>query len=363
MIYLIVFFLSAVAAYFCEKNYHAGKKRTSITWGIVAILLPSLLAAFRMEGVGTDTLYYVKRNFHCAILSDTFQEFNHYFSLEFLYNALVFIVSRFTNNIHVLYFFIQGIIMFFVFRACYDERDNSPIWFSYLLFLLLYYNRSLNMIRQSLALAIVLYAFKYVKKKQLLKYIFFIFIASLFHKTALLAIIIYFLTRIIEGRKSFLFKLFILLFGFLFLVGYQEIMFMLINLGIVPNKFLFYVIGSESNLLLIELFRKILFIAIFILFGKSLKRNSKENGIFMYFMGLDIILYLVGLYANYAQRISYYLGYFDIFLISRLPNCCKNKVTRNQIYVLLILFFLAYWYIYYKYLGYDATFPYASVFN
>lgn len=363
MIYLLVFFVSTIAVYVSEKNFKNNKKKIAIFFSIIAVLLPSLLAAFRVEGVGTDTLYYVKSNFEAALMSNTFEQFNRIFELELLYNLLVYIVSRFTNNINILYFMIQAIIMLFVYRACYDQKENSPMWLSFLLFLLLYYNRSLNMIRQSLALAIILYSFKYIKDKKLVKYTLFVIIASLFHKTALVSLIIYFMVRLIERKENFLYKFFILLISFMFLVGYQEIMFLLIDFKIVPSKYLFYVIGSESNILLIELVRKIVFLGIFILFGRAFNKNDKNSHVFKYFMSLDLVLYLVGIYANYAQRISYYLGYFDIFLIAQLPNCCRNGFSKKGMYVILIVFFVLYWFIYYGVLKYDSTFPYISIFD
>ena len=133
-------------------------------------------------------------------------------------------------------------------------------------------------------------------------------------------------------------------------------LFLLIDLGIVPSKYLFYVTGSESNILLIELVRKVIFLGLFILFGKSLYNNNKESNIFKYFMSLDLVLYLVGIYANYAQRIAYYLGYFDMFLIAQLPNCCRKGFSKKSMYILLIVLFVSYWFIYYGILKYDSTF-------
>lgn len=363
MIYLLVFLISTYFIYLGEKNYKKNNKKTAVVFCLIAILLPSLLAGLRIEGIGTDTLYYVKANFKVAVASKSFQQFNNAYELELFYNLLVYFVSRFTNNIHVLYFLIQTIIMFFVYRACYNERKNVPMWLSFLLFLLLYYNRSLNMVRQSIALAIILYAYKYIKEKKLLKYIIFVIIASFFHKTALLSLIIYFMVALIKGKEKFLYKIFILLISILFLIGYQEIMFFLIGLEIIPNKYLFYVTGSQSTILLIELIRKIIFLGIFTLFGKALYKINEENHILKYFMNLDIVLYLVGIYANYAQRISYYLGYFDIFLIAQLPNCCKKGVSKQIIYALIVIFFVSYWLMYYVILGYDSTFPYISILN
>lgn len=361
MVYLIVFIVTLYFAFLSSKNFKNNKKRNGMFFGIIAVIIPTLLAALRIEGVGTDTMYYVKNNFTYAIYSSSFREFNQTYTLELFYNLLVFVVSRFTSNIHVLYFIIQLIICGFVYLACYNEKDNVPICVSYGLFLLLYYNRSLNMIRQSIALAIILYAFKYIKNKKLFKYLIFVFIAYLFHKTALIALILYPLTRLISIKKSFLFKFSILSFGIIFLFGYQEIMLFLIENGIIPSKYLFYVIGSESTVLLIELVRKGIFLIILFLFGKSLRQRNSFNSIYIYYMILDFLLYLVGFYANYAQRISYYFGYFDIFIISQIPFCINDKSSKKLVSILFIGFFILYFILYYIVLGYDATYPYISI--
>ena len=363
MIYIIIFIISMYFAFLSDKNFKIERKRRGILYGIMAIMIPTLLASFRIEGVGTDTMYYVKNNFICAVSSSTFNEFNNLYTLEFLYNLMVFIVSRFTSNIHFLYFAIQLFICGFVYLACYDERKVTPIWSSYGLFLFLYYNRSLNMVRQSIALAIILYAFKYVKNKKMLKYFMLVFIAYLFHKTAIIALVIYPLTRLINNKKSFIFKLTIFVCSIIFIFGYREIMLFLIENHIVPKKYLFYVIGSESTILLIELVKKGLFLIIIFLFSKNLKQKYSFNSVYIYYMILDFLLYLVGFYANYAQRVSYYFGYFDIFLLSQIPLCIKDNLNKKLITIILVIFFIIYFILYYIILGYDSTYPYISFFK
>lgn len=359
MIYLIVFALSIMCVYTACKNQ--GKKR--MFFFFLAVLIPSLLAAFRTEAIGTDTSFYVKNSFYNAKFYHSFWTYNHYYSMEFLYNLLVYIAQKMTGNIQYLYFFFEVVILGFTLGACYHERDKVPMHYSYGFFLLLYYNRSLNMVRQTLALSVVLYAFHFIREKKLFKYLLFVYIASLFHSTAIFAVIAYPLSRFISGKNGALYKFFILGFSIMFLLGYQEIIMLLIKQQILPAKYIYYTNSEGVFVILIEFFRKFVFLVLFFLFSKSLKRLNKENSIFIFYMALDFVLYCISFKATYAQRISYYFGYFDIFLIPQLILCTNGKLSKRTMKMILIVGFVVYWFIYYCVLKYDQTYPYISIFH
>lgn len=94
-----------------------------------------------------------------------------------------------------LLFIIFGIPTYILIFSTF-KKYSSRYALSVLMFLSLDYFGTLSTIRQALAVAITFYAFRYVKEKKILKYSLFIALASLFHTSAIIAIIIYWLPRL-----------------------------------------------------------------------------------------------------------------------------------------------------------------------
>lgn len=86
-----------------------------------------------------------------------------------------------------LWAFIQVFLLFYTFR-------KQRFLFPYIAFFLIfgsYYLSMMNIIRQQLAACIFVYSIQYIDDKKFLKYFLSIFVASLFHKSAWLVLILY----------------------------------------------------------------------------------------------------------------------------------------------------------------------------
>lgn len=353
-IYIFMFFISTIAVLLGEKS--SGKKRK--IFFALGIIIPCLLAANRAMIIGTDTGFYMKPIFDVSINIGNFGTLaTHWKNFEFGYLSLTYIVAKLTGNIKIFLFIIQFIIQFFTFKACEKNSKIVPIWFSYLIFLLLYYNRSLNMCRQTIALAIILYAYSYFIEKKYVKFVLFILFASLFHSTALLAIPLFFLIYFIKNDNKIIKKVLIFSLLFIGIIFYVPIINMLVNYGIISSRYLTYAISSNHTIIRVELIQKYLVVLTLIVFWKVLNKDNEKSTL-SFIMVMDLLLYHVGFYANYAQRISYYYGYFNIFAIAMIPDIFKDKKTKNITRVLIIFILLIYWWYYYAFLGADHTIPY-----
>lgn len=360
MIYFVVFFISYFFAVTAKKSFEKNNKKLGIFNSAMAILIPSLLAGFRMKGVGTDTLYYFDAAFMYARRATSFTQLLKISNIEPLYNLVNYIVSRFTDNINYVYFFLQLITMIFIYLACFDNKEKVSFPESYLVFMLLFFNRSLNMCRQTIAIVIILYAMKYVKEKNIFKYIIFIFIASGFHNTALLFLSIYIIAVLIEKKDSFIYKLFIILLFLLIFALYKPLIIFIVNtFNFISNRYLYYVM-AKKNIILIELIFKIILLGTILLFYDKLIKYNEDNKLFLFLMIIDFILYLLGFYAGYAQRISYYLGYLIILIIPQFKSLFQ-KQYQNLILILIIGILSIYSFVYYDIKQYDETVPYKSV--
>lgn len=359
LIYFIVFAISTLFAYLAYKTKSKNKK---IIYGICAILIPSILAGLRVMGIGTDTLYYINAAFEFSKMSSSFQQLMKISDIEIIYNLVNYIVSRFTTNINCLYFVLQLIICGFAYLACYKNRKNCPTWLSYLVFLLLFYNRSLNMCRQTISIVISLLAIQYAIEKKPIKFYLLILLAMGFHRTAIICLPFYFLVSILKKKESIVYKIILFLMFLLIFIEYENIMrFIIVDMGILSNRYLYYVSSETNNLILIESIFKIAILMIILMFSKSLEKQNDTNHIYIYLLILDVLLYHLGIYANYAQRFSYYFGYYIIFMLPQIKNAISNKKIATVIGTIIIIGTICYSYAYYEVAGYDETVPYDSI--
>src|SRR5699024_1613688 len=95
-------------------------------------------------------------------------------------------------------FIITSILIWVIsFKALYDNRDKIHIGVASLIMLATLYNQSFNIIRQSLAIAIVMLTIKLINDRKPFKYTMVVLLAASFHYTALIFLPIYWL---VNGR-------------------------------------------------------------------------------------------------------------------------------------------------------------------
>lgn len=125
------------------------------------------IASGRANNIGTDISYYVELVFNNSKQYYSFQEFLYSHQLEFGYDYLSFLCSRMTNDIHVVFLINHFFILFFVFCAInFFSRDYKiSSSFCLLLYIFSFYNYSLNIVRQSIAVSILFFFMFFLFKK------------------------------------------------------------------------------------------------------------------------------------------------------------------------------------------------------
>lgn len=196
LIYIIAITLSMFFAYYAYNV--KGIKQLNSTYKTLCVLtfLPmTFVSVFRYE-VGTDWLIY-HDYFH--FISEGKDKFS-----EPLFNLLNRVIYLFTKDSWWLFAICAVLICYFIFRAFMEQSVNPA--YSILIFVVCgdYFN-SQNQIRQALAMAIFLYAMKYIKSRELKKYLLFMLVAVLIHTSALVYIPVYFFYyKKVDARLLFL---------------------------------------------------------------------------------------------------------------------------------------------------------------
>ena len=383
-IYLLTFACSILGIVVSEKQHNKLLRNILV---VVSLLLPSLLAGFRSINIGTDVLTYVKPLFDLALQSDSFVEFLNLpiyrtwrylpvYTIEIGYLLLTYVVAKLFHSLIALNFIISLIIISLIYFGLVKMNQiNSHISvpFGLMTFYLLFFNGSLNTIRQYLAFSIIFWGFSFIIKKKLWYYLMTVLIATLFHKTAFFSLILYVIYTLLtskkhiklndEGTISFYFRNFvfigILMILCIFIIDPHifDSIFQYLDLDGYMSSYL----GGEYTFSTSYFLLTVPIIILIILNIKYLWNNNVARFFIFLYFSYAIFTQLAS-YSSYAIRIADIFSIYSIYSLSLFTYFQDNK--KNIILkVILLLYLLMYWYIFYVKLHSGQTIPYISVFN
>lgn len=167
--YFFIFLLSLIFFQIGIKN----KSETRFILLLFSVLIPSIIASLRDETLGRDMSLYVIPFWDLATSYNNFIEYKEALSgTEFFYILFNYIISRFTDNIHIFMFFHQGVLMTLIILTAYKVRNLIPSAFVLIFYFLYMYNTTYSMARQSLAIMIYLYGCTFLLQKNICFFIF-----------------------------------------------------------------------------------------------------------------------------------------------------------------------------------------------
>lgn len=334
IVYILNLFISTILNFFAritkKKNIKA-----SIIIGAFAILIPILVCGLRYN-VGTDYISY--QQWFSYYLSHKLSLKND----EIGFGILIKGIQLFTQNSQFLFLSVAIIINILVINFIRKHTDYFEL--GYFLFISLYfYYSSFNILRQWIAIAIFLYAIRYIYNKDLKKYLFCIFIACTFHKTAIITIPMYFILNMKLNKKNIIIVSLTILMLY---VGLDTILLKANSIfNINTTKYLNYfnkddTIGANGYAYSIITMMTLLII----LFTKKqyLLKNEhgKEDIIMLVFM---LAFSIMGINSMIFSRLQlYFLPYLAVIIPNMLKVVIENQ--RKFIYVIVIILGIAYMY-------------------
>ena len=336
--YFILLFFVVVFASFSEKFRIT--PQVSNFFGFIILTLLISFAGLRDANVGTDANNYVEsfksdRNNDYSVL-----EIKSSLEIGFLY------IERFTKTITHQYWFllivIASISVFFYYKVIIKLSLNYSISF-FVFITLATYLFIFNGARQGIAAAIFSFAIIQIIKGSFKKYLLWVGIAFLFHKTVLLTIPLYFLFRLKFSIKNLLITIVssIVLIVFSFQI-----------LSFLPESFSFryaqYQERGATGGALLTIFY-LLITTFFILIRNFIsKKNIAYYDVYLNITIFNTLIYIIvfitGLDVNLMRLSQYFaLGFVFIWPII-------FKETNFKLKPLLTLFFiighLGFYYIY-----------------
>lgn len=188
--YAVCFTVSCYFTKVATKYKNHDRKVEYVFFSVLAVILPCLLAAFRDSTVGTDVNVYGDITFYRSFQMD----FNDYIisrNGEYLYLLVVYICSHIVRTTNFQYFILQALTIIPFYCTLQRSKENEYAWFGMIVYYLMLFPYSLNLMRQCIAIAIIFWGFKYVQERKLLKYLLVILIATMFHTTGVVGVLIY----------------------------------------------------------------------------------------------------------------------------------------------------------------------------
>lgn len=224
-------------------------------------------------------------------------------------------------------------VLFFV-RGIEDQSD----WFGYTVFLLMtsgYYFSSLNSIRYYLVLAMAMYSIKYVLIGDWWKFIAWILVAALFHKSVLIVIPFYFLASR-KWKKWHMLVVAIFCASLVLLPGvYRKIIF---------TFYPFYE-GSmfdTGETSITNLARCAAVLVLSLIYYKQAIKGNHANEFYFYCNLGALLLYTFASFIPEISRIGYYLNITNIFMIPSVLIQIPSKKQRYLWTACVTLAFLGY---------------------
>lgn len=266
---------------------------------------------------------------------------------EFGTNLIMSVGKIYTNNYEIFKYILLTLILMYIY--IFLEKKTR-----YTLFVIsIYLSENLlsaffePILRQLLALVIFLFAMEDLIKKRKI-YFFKVFLAYLFHSSAIILFPIFFIKRKIYKKKKLLILFLGLMMGIFILPEFIKIIVKNISYLNVYSYYLnsnkFIGKGLNLNRLIVLTIKIIIYIIpVFYLNGKIKKRQTTTI-LFYNLTILYVSVYILQQSVEILVRFNMYFNLFYIILVEKMIG--KIKLRKNKLKVLgffLIYFFLSYW--------------------
>lgn len=374
MIYLILFFITSILFYAAQQLKDTSKVAFYVL-SYLAIFLLALVAGCRDNTIGTDVLFYEVDVFRSASMSTApiTEAFRNFYWIEPFFFTLNYIASLF-GNLGTALFLIMFVQTLFVFYGMKFYMNRAPLWMLMLAYDFIYYNLSLNLMRQGIAIAFLLFSYQYVEKRNFTMLLIMAILVFFWHKSSAVAFLILFGIYFIYGcSEKIQKKLFFVLIPacILSIASLAVIMESLIEIIPIMNKYSAYTVsngkggGFDSGLSTIGIGARLLMASLVAYMYLNKAATSRQFYIFIIIFMMDLSSMFLGLYTVYATRFAYYFEILEIPLLFEILH--SNKIKKNTQIILsnmmlLCFSFMSLWINIHN--GSNETYPYIlRVFN
>lgn len=323
---IIILFLYLI----CYIIFHKDIKRANKNFLYISFFVLFIVLAIRKPY--SDMNNYIEY-FH-YLNESTYSQFLR-FDLEFLYKVLNILIGKICIDDRLFIYILSFLTLI---GPMYIIKKYSK---NYLISILLYisigsFYMNFFIIRQALAISLLMFSVKYIEEKKLMKFIFLVFIASLFHNTALIFLPLYVLSKMKIDNKNLIVCL---LFLMIIILLKDVITTFLMNFS---SDYTSYV-NSEFDVKNTGINRLIMF-SIMIIFCRLFYKNYKDDKIINLLLCTSFFMICMQINATSSALFARVANYFTFSLYILVPNVIYNLKKRHtkmiMKLVIIVLFFL-----------------------
>lgn len=343
--YTVLLILYFVLSFLRLENKMSNKKKRIM---LISLLLPLfILTAFRDISVGNDTLNYYN-GFKYISLQPSLKMAIKNSRFEMGYIFLNYLVSVLGGN----YYTLQFLMSIIIYKSLYDFLKDKSVNLAMSCFIFLtlrMFIGPMNTVREWLAISLLFYGITAFEKNKKIKFTIFIILASSFHKTAIIFLVLLFLPYF-SNKK--IFKLFIFILGFFMAIfGKRIFTFLTSFLGMYEGylKSNYFMNFSYIGVCLVLFINTVIFL-LFEFYKKKFLINEQNKKIdiryYICYCALIfmVFIHIIGLSNTIMGRLA---DYFEIFYLISIPNLCnvivKTKKSYTLQFILMSLFIVIFY--------------------
>jgi hypothetical protein len=181
-----------VAFYLFALYAESLQPRIKRYWLMAICLVLAFLAGNRDISWADTEVYVMSFLDYTPTLSDLTQYSQPFGYAEMGFYYIGVVVKTFTSNV-AIYFLVVALLSFFFLYKAFDKYCLYPIFGVCAYVSRFYLNRNFVQIRAGLSYAIILMAVQYITKRDWKRFFAWVFVAYLFHHSAIIAVPLYFL--------------------------------------------------------------------------------------------------------------------------------------------------------------------------
>ncbi|MGZ7863356.1 EpsG family protein [Ligilactobacillus salivarius] len=373
IIYIVCFIFSLIFSYGYEKS------NIKLLMAI-SLFFPVAIAAFRADIIGTDVQVYARQLYNIAINSKNFDEFlnmkwyaiwrfKEVSEFELGYTILVYLSAKLKS-----FTFLLGCTQFLTIFPLYLSLNRYKNRYKYIvtiglsIYYLLFFNMSLNMMRQWIAMTMIMLAYVYLKDSKYVQSTIIFIIAVLFHRTAIIGLGVLITYVLLRKNKREIFLKFSTKRYNLNIVIFITIITLLIT-TVLSNSFRImltnllglsdystYVNGTVA-ISINQIYTDIPVLLLFLMIWKR-RKNIEDYTFLTFCVFSNIVLSQLSSVMAYSSRIVLYISVFKMLIVPIYLNNLQGRLKKIITLILILLLYSIYWYYTYVIKGTDATVPY-----
>lgn len=326
---------------------------------ILIVFIPAFIAGVRDYTIGVDVYTYAYPLFTRAQSMNSFLDFMTSSTVEPGYKVLVYLTSVFFDDAHWLLFFTSLLTGLLFYISVYLVQDRCSITVAQIIYLLMFYPESLNIMRQYLAVGIALLGFVLLLKGKVKSSLLLTVLAVFFHRSAVLALAFYAIhmlyregnsTKPRRTKKSKLppqfitFVLTVVIFAVVLL--FTRVMAVVYSLGLFPDSYAVYTASKNSG----SYFKPTIFYIMPYVFYYARSKKVWPKNTMKIISIFDIALSLLRWQVFYLNRVAiYYCAVrilslsqikFDLSAIIRTKKIKKSDICCLGIIVGTIIYYI-----------------------